>query len=174
MMSSIWFVTERTESSFSACQKHRAGVDRDHDVSAHRAHRIDGQAAREAAIDEGFPCDAIRGKSARHRHARAHRFGEIAVIEDDFFAGLDVGGERAERDGQMIEIVDSAHRQREFAQIHEQLTAREQTFGQLDLEIAGEPERDVLVELEVARLAPERIRFRGAFRLRVGSANRLP
>ncbi len=45
-----------------------------------------------------------RGESRRHRHAGAHRHGQIALVEDHHLAGFEVRGHGPERNRQVIEI----------------------------------------------------------------------
>ena len=106
-----------------------ADVDRDDDVGAHGLHGLDREVAGEAAVDQGLAADPVGRKGAGHGHAGAHGLGEAAASDDDFLAGLDIGGDGAEGDGQPVEIVDPAHGEGEFAQVNEQLPARDEAFG---------------------------------------------
>jgi hypothetical protein len=45
-------------------------------------------------VDQQLAVDLDRRERAGHRHAGAHRLRDAAMVEDDRFAGLDVGGHR--------------------------------------------------------------------------------
>ena len=82
------------------------------------------------------------------------RPGEVAVVEHDLLAGGDVGGDGAERNRQVVEVVDGAHRQGEVAQHDAQLLAGAQSGRELE-PLAADAELDVGDEVQIVVLAPE-------------------
>ncbi len=83
----------------------RAEVDGNHNVSAHVAGDIGGEIIHQAAIDQDVALPLDRREDSRHRHGGAHRTGQIAVAEDEGFAGFQLGGNAAERGGELSEVL---------------------------------------------------------------------
>ncbi len=138
-----------------APRQRRADVDDDHHVDAHRARDVHRQVVHQAAVAQDVAVDLGGREHARHAHAGAQRHREIAVREHDRLAGFHVGGHGAERDRQVVEIVDVAHRQREATQQQLEAAAGERTLRRAQL--AGvQAEFEAGGDLEVLFLAPLR------------------
>ena len=83
------------------------------------------------------------------------------LAEDDAVAGDDIGGHGAERDGEVVEILDLRHGQREPAQDLRELLSLDQATRQAELP-ALETERKLHEEVLIFELATEiEIELRG-------------
>jgi hypothetical protein len=81
-------------------------VDRDHDVDVHLAKDINWQVADETAIDKQSPVNFDGRKNGRYRHARPDCGCQVASGHYVLVTRRQVGRNRAERDGQLIEVLD--------------------------------------------------------------------
>ena len=133
----------------------RADVDDDHDVDAHRARDVHRHVVDQPAVAQQSAVDLGGREHARHAHARSQRHREVAVREDHGLAGLHVGGHGAERDGEVVEVVDVAHRQRQPAQQQLQAAARQRALRRAQLAVVH-AELEAGGDLEVLFLAPLR------------------
>ena len=91
-------------------------VDRDDDVDPHLLHDVDRQVTDNPTVNQQVAVEANRREGARDRHACPDRCREVAVTHDVDFAALDVGGDRAKGNRQLVEIVDMGCVQRQFPQ----------------------------------------------------------
>ncbi len=94
----------------------RADVDGDHDVRAHLPRGVDGQVADEPAVHERAAVDLGGREQPRHRHARANRERQRAVVEHDHLPGLQIGRDRAIGERQLIERLVGGHARRPVGQ----------------------------------------------------------
>ncbi len=76
------------------------------------------------------------------------------MIEDDPLAGDDVGGDGAERDGEIVEVLDLRHRQCQAAQYLRELLPLHQSARQAETP-ALQPQREFDQEVLVLELAAE-------------------
>ena len=112
-MASIWLDTVATESSLprSSSGKPQSTTMR-MSTPISRATSI-GQVRRQPAVHQHAALGLHRREHAGRRQAGAHRRSQVAAVEDHAVAGDDVGGDGAERDGEVVEVLDLRHRQRE-------------------------------------------------------------
>jgi hypothetical protein len=136
-----------------AFRDRRADVDDDQAIGAHRARDADRNIVEDAAIDEQIVVHRQRRECAGHGHARTDRQHEIAFVPDDRLAAENVGGDRAKRNRQVVEVVDLPRRCEQLAQQDQQLLALYQPLRRDDAAIAI---TDLVVEQEfqVLVLAP--------------------
>ena len=136
-----------------------ADVHRDHDVDAHRLHDIHRQVLHDPAVDQEPPIHLDRREHAGRRHARPHRGRQVAALEHDARAGLEVRCHGAKRRRQLVEIIDRGDRKRLEAQrLREPLaldeSARHAKVAALDAERESHEELAVvLLAAEVERVA---------------------
>ena len=150
-----------TDDSWSAGHERRADVDRDDDVRSHRAHDVDRQVVDEAAVAKYAAVDFRGREHSRHRHAGAHRLVDRTPVEDDFAARLHVGGDRAERNGQLVERRDVVDAPRQFVQERLEVAAGQRALEGPELPVAeadleGERELRLLLLVAKAHVAPRR------------------
>jgi hypothetical protein len=142
-----------------------AQVDRDHQVGAERAthrhrHRVD-----QPAVDQHRPVAHHRRQQARHRARRAHRFEQLAVAQPQLAPGLQLGGDRAVGNGQLVDLAVGEHR----AEQGEEARAADQAAAPGKVHQAqhggpGDPGDPFLQPVELARRigAPHQRADRGA------------
>ena len=85
----------------------RRGLDEIHDdddVGAQVARDVDRNVADQPAVRQDLVVHDDRREGAWNRHARAHRRGQIALIEHDHAAGHHVGRDGAIGNRQLVEI----------------------------------------------------------------------
>src|SRR6202008_4649381 len=78
----------------------------DETLGAEFARLVDGHVVHHAAIHQQSAVDTDRPQGAGYRHAGAHRGGEIAAREHHLVATHDVGGDAAELNRQVVEVLD--------------------------------------------------------------------
>ncbi len=100
-------------------RERRADIDGNHDIGAHGSHDIDWDLVDQAAVDQNAAINGDRIECTRNRHARPHGFGQTAGIQNDGFAGVDVGRHRTIGNRKTVEI-GHARRSRNLA-LEEQL-----------------------------------------------------
>ena len=110
-------------------QQGRAHVHHHHRHAPDRPQLVHRHVVGDAAIHQQPLADAHRRERARHRHAGADRDREVAIGEHHLLAADDVGGDRAERDRQRIEIRVAPGRQGQPAQQQHQLLPAHQAGG---------------------------------------------
>jgi hypothetical protein len=138
-----------------AFRERETHVHRDQHVHAHRACEADRQVVHQAAIHQHPPADLHRGQEARRRHARAQHGREIARAQHHRLAGLEVGGERTERDRQAVEVLHFRDAQRGGTQCLRDLLALHQAERQHHALPLAEAERALGEDAAVVLLAAE-------------------
>ena len=130
-------------------------VDDDHALRAHRSRHVDRHVVADAAIHEHVALVAQRRERGRHRHAGANRHGQVARAEHHPLAVADVGGDGAERNRQVVEILRDADGQQQAAQQQLQFLALHGAARKRDLAVA-QAEFDAAEETQLVLLAPHR------------------
>ncbi len=120
----------------------------------HRARHVDGQILRQAAVDQQPALRFDRREHPRGRDAGAHGDREIALVQQHGVARLQIGGHRAKRRRQQVEIRAVAEGQRQLTQGLLQLLPLDETLGQQDFPVL-ESERQPDQEIPVILLTPE-------------------
>ncbi len=136
-------------------QQRLADVDDDQARAADLARDVDRQVVDDAAVDHETAAIADRCERAGYRHRRADRHREIAVGEDDLLAVADVGGDRAERNRQLVEVGELRRRQQQPAQQKLQLLALHEPARQRDAAVL-ESQFDAAEKAQLVFLAPHR------------------
>ncbi len=78
------------------------------------------------------------------------------MVEHDFIAGFQVGGDGAEGDGEAVEIGDFAHGEGQLAQGDEEFAPGDEAGGELGLALGGDADVEVLVEVKIALAGAQR------------------
>ncbi len=91
-----------------AVTQRRADIDDDGDVDAHFSCDIQRDVVGHAAVDQQAPVELDRGEHRRDRHAGADHLRQVTFAKHHFFAIGDVGGHRAKRDRQLVEVAGVA------------------------------------------------------------------
>ncbi len=151
-------VTSSTELQRLAGEQLRRDVDGDHDVGPHLVCHVDGQVQHDAAVDEQPAVDLDRRQRRGNRHARANRAREAARAEHDGLARHDIAGHGAERDRELVEVVDLRRPQRLARDDHVDDLALHEPERQLELAVV-EPGLLIDEERVVVALAPERLQL---------------
>lgn len=113
-------------------RKRRSHVHGDDDVGPHFARQRDGQIVDEPPVDEERPLVFERRERPGHRHRRAHRFAERAVLlHDDAPPVHEVGRRRRKRNGEAREVVHHVDPPRPGRQKERELLRRNERFGEL-------------------------------------------
>jgi hypothetical protein len=60
-------------------------------------------------VDENHAIELGRCDHSGHGHARAHRVGELALVEHHGLAGGEIGGDRAVGNRQVLELGHTGH-----------------------------------------------------------------
>jgi hypothetical protein len=107
----------------------------DDDVGPHILDGLYRQVTGDAPVNESSAVPGHGSKGGGNGHAGADRFREIAGVECYFFACLDVRRDRAERDRQIVEVLDLRHGQRQGGEQEADLLALHQSGRQLDLAV---------------------------------------
>lgn len=81
-------------------------IDADNDVDPRGAHLVHGIVVQHAAVHQQGGVDGEGGEQRRERAAGAHGFRQVAPIQFDGGAVLQVGGLGKIRDGEAVELVD--------------------------------------------------------------------
>ena len=87
-----------------ARRQRRAEIHRDDDIRPHRPRDVDRQVVGEPSIDQNLAVELGRRDRPRHRHTRPHHVRKLAVGEHGRLAGHEIGGDRAERNAQLVEL----------------------------------------------------------------------
>src|SRR5207237_8093727 len=82
----------------------------DQDVGAEGARVLRRKGPHHTTVDDRRGPEVDGGEDARERHAGADRVGQEAVIQYHRPAGLEVGGDGGERNGQRAEVPDRVRR----------------------------------------------------------------
>ena len=153
-MASIWLDTVATESSLP-----RSSSGKPQSTTMRMSTPI-SRATSMGRFDDRPPSTSMRpSDSTGENTPGADRLARMAVVRSpwpriDAVAGDDVGGHGAERDGEVVEVLDLRHRQREAAQDLRELLSLDQATRQAEL-AALQAQRKLHQEVLVFELAAE-------------------
>jgi hypothetical protein len=103
----------------------RGGVhaDGDHHVGAHRPGHVHRDVVEDPAVGEQVAVEPHRLEGSRDRHRRAQRRTERSATEHQAAALLEIGGDAAERNRQLVEVADGRVGKRDPAEQQTQAVA---------------------------------------------------
>ena len=137
-----------------AARERKAHVDDDQHVDTHAPCERDRQVVDQSAVHEQAVSDLHWRQHARRRHAGAEHGREIAAVQDDGLAGLQVRGQRAERRRQPVEILRVGDAEGRTAQGLRDLLALHEPERQLNPLAVSQPQRAARINAPIVLLAP--------------------
>ncbi len=154
-MASIWFEITGALVSSGAIEQREAHVHDDEHVHAHRRAMSMGRFSDNPPSTSSRPSRSTGENTPGRGNAGAQGAREVAGAHHYRFTGLQIRGHRTKWRGQLVEVRDARHRQRQRAQRLVELLALDQPFGQQEV-AAAQAERKLHEEVLVLLLATER------------------
>ena len=111
----------------------RGNIDGDDDVRPHASNDANRQIIGHTAIHEQLSLYAHRCEHAGHGHAGPEGIRQAAARQNHLFTRHQVGGDRPERDWQLVEIIYMDDRLQDLVKNLVQVLSFDNSKGQLDL-----------------------------------------